>query len=204
MRDVTDIRVALIVESIGLDDLDASQLARKQAYRLWAWPHLTEAGFDVDWPEELDNGALRVSVLVGVTDLPPIEAVRGACAVFEDLSWTPERTHHRRASGRLLGSGAAAVERLRPHRGTCSPGSGHDHRVRTPGNARRPRVRAPARHPPHALSSTGISPPGRSTSAPTAAVPFNTAPSRQWLGHRRIRQAESDGGLSPPSTGVVM
>jgi hypothetical protein len=38
-------------------------------------------------PEAVEGGALRVGVLVGVTELEPIDAGRGACAALTHLRW---------------------------------------------------------------------------------------------------------------------
>ncbi|PZS26941.1 MAG: hypothetical protein DLM58_19675 [Pseudonocardiales bacterium] len=87
-KSMTDIRVAIQVDVLAMSALTAYEFAKAEAYRLWAWAELAEALFDANEPEEIEGGALRAGVLVGVTELAPAEAVRSACAVFADRQWS--------------------------------------------------------------------------------------------------------------------
>ncbi len=87
-KSMTDVRVGVIVDVVGMSALTAYEFAKAEAERLWAWTELAEARFEANEPEEVEGGAIRVGVLVGVTDLNPADAVRSACAVFADRTWS--------------------------------------------------------------------------------------------------------------------
>ncbi|MGH8573938.1 MAG: hypothetical protein ACREX8_15395 [Gammaproteobacteria bacterium] len=87
-KSMTDITVAISVDVVGMDSLHAYEFAKAEAGRLWTWSQLSEAIFEASEPEAIDDGVIRVGVLVGVTALDPVEAVRSACAEFQDRTWS--------------------------------------------------------------------------------------------------------------------
>ena len=91
LRSMTDIRVAVLVDTVGMSDLSAYELAQAEAARLVSWPGLAEPILDANEPETVASGAVQVGVLVGVTDLEPAAAVRSACAWLTDRQWTSPR-----------------------------------------------------------------------------------------------------------------
>lgn len=87
-KSMTDVRVAVIVDVVGMGEISAYGFAKAEAGRLWAWTELAEAHFEAGEPEQVEEGVIRVGVLVGVTELNPADAVRSACAVFADRKWS--------------------------------------------------------------------------------------------------------------------
>lgn len=87
-QSMSDTRVVLSVDTVGMDPVSAYQLAKSEATRLWAWPGLIDPLLDADEPEQIHGGVLRVGVLVGVTELAPVVAVRRACAVLKHRRWS--------------------------------------------------------------------------------------------------------------------
>jgi len=91
VRSMTDIRVAMLVETVGMGEISAYETAKAEAVRLLSWTGLTEAILDANEPETGPGGAVQVGVLVGVTTLEPATAVRSACAALADRRWsTPQ------------------------------------------------------------------------------------------------------------------
>lgn|GEM_PF-3584930 len=88
LRSMTDVRVAVLVDSTGMNELSAYELAGSEAARLLSWDGLTEVIFDANEPETVPSGAVQVGVLVGVTTLEPATAVRSACAALADRLWS--------------------------------------------------------------------------------------------------------------------
>lgn len=87
-KSMTDIRVALMVDVVGMGELSAYEFAKAEAGALWGWPDLVEALFEANEPEDIAGGAIQVGVLVGVTELSPADAVRSACAMFPERRWS--------------------------------------------------------------------------------------------------------------------
>lgn len=87
-RSMTDIRVALMVDVVGMGELSAYEFAKAEAGALWGWPGLVGALFEANEPEQVGGGAIRVGVLIGVTELSPADAVRSACAMFPERRWS--------------------------------------------------------------------------------------------------------------------
>jgi len=87
-KTITDLRVVLTVHVVGMSALSAFELGKAEAERLWVWEDLAEALFEAAEPEEIEGGVIDVSVLVGVTELEPADAVRSACAVLADRTWS--------------------------------------------------------------------------------------------------------------------
>lgn len=88
LKSMTDVRVAMMVETVGMGELTAYETAKAEAARLLSWPELTEMIFDANEPETGPGGAVQVGVLVGVTTLQPADAVRSACAALADRRWS--------------------------------------------------------------------------------------------------------------------
>ena len=89
LRSVTDIRVAMLVDTIGMGELSAYETAKAEAARLLSWAGLSEVIFDANEPETGPTGSVQVGVLVGVTTLEPAAAVRSACATLAGRQWSP-------------------------------------------------------------------------------------------------------------------
>lgn len=87
-KGITDVRVVLTVHVTGMSTPKAVERAKAEADRLWAWDGLTEPLFEAAEVEEPDCDDIEVSVLIGVTDLAPADAVRSVCAVFADRRWS--------------------------------------------------------------------------------------------------------------------
>ncbi len=87
-KSMTDMRVAIMVDVVGMSALSAFEFGKAEAERLWTWGGLAEALFEAAEPEEIEGGVLQVGVLVGSTDLDPADAVRSACAVLADRTWS--------------------------------------------------------------------------------------------------------------------
>lgn len=88
VKSMTDVRVAVMVEFVGMGELSAYETAKAEAARLLSWTGLTEVIFDANEPETGPGGAVQVGVLVGVTTLEPAAAVRSACAALADRRWS--------------------------------------------------------------------------------------------------------------------
>lgn len=88
LTSMTDVRVAMFVDAIGVNELNAYELAKAEAARLLSWAGLTETIFDAHEPETVPSGAIQVGVMVGVTTLEPAAAVRSACAALADRRWS--------------------------------------------------------------------------------------------------------------------
>ncbi len=84
LRSMTDIRIGMTVDTVGMGELSAYELAEAEAARLLSWAGLVEVRLDANEPETAPSGAIRVGVLVGVTTLEPDAAVRSACAALAD------------------------------------------------------------------------------------------------------------------------
>lgn len=130
-----------------------------RSFRATAAPLPAEADLATSATEV--HSALRVGVLVGVTELPPVDAVRGACAILEHLHWTDPSTRtvaeHQVAFWEATPWHARGVVRIEVH---VAPGLSPitERRRRDAG---RPAIRTPARHPAHDLTaprSAGIRP----------------------------------------------
>lgn len=91
VKSMTDIRVAMLVDAVGMAELSAYELAKAEAARLLSWAGLTEVIFEANEPEAVANGIVQVGVLVGVTTLEPAAAVRSACAALADRQWSAPR-----------------------------------------------------------------------------------------------------------------
>jgi hypothetical protein len=85
---VTDVRVAMLVETRGLGELSAYETAKAEAARLLSWAGLVEVILDANEPETGPAGSVRVGVLVGVITLELAAAVRSACAALADRRWS--------------------------------------------------------------------------------------------------------------------
>jgi hypothetical protein len=88
LKSMTDIRVAMLVDMVGMGELSAYELAKAEAARLLSWAGLTEVIFDANEPETAPSGIVQVGVLVGVTTLEPAAAVRSACVALADRRWS--------------------------------------------------------------------------------------------------------------------
>lgn len=88
LKSMTDVRVAMLVDTLGMGELSAYETAKAEAARLLSWTGLTEVIFDANEPETGPTGAVHVGVLVGVTTLEPASAVRSACAALVDRQWS--------------------------------------------------------------------------------------------------------------------
>lgn len=85
---MTDVRVAMQVDVVGMGELSAYELAKAEAANLLSWAGLSEAIFEANEPETGRSGAIGVGVLVGVTTLNPDAAVRSACAALPGRRWS--------------------------------------------------------------------------------------------------------------------
>ena len=88
LRSMTDIRVGMTVDTVGMGELSAYELAKAEAARLLSWSGLVEARLEANEPETTPHGAIQVGVLVGVTTLEPEAAVRSVCAALDDRRWS--------------------------------------------------------------------------------------------------------------------
>lgn len=91
LRSMADVRVAMLVDMVGMGELSAYETAKAEAARLLSWTGLTEVIFDANEPETGPGGAVAVGVLVGATALEPAAAVRSACAALTDRRWSASR-----------------------------------------------------------------------------------------------------------------
>jgi hypothetical protein len=91
LRSMTDIRIGMTVDTVGMGELSAYELAEAEAARLLSWAGLVEVRLDANEPETAPSGAIQVGVLVGVTTLEPDAAVRSACAALADRRWSAPR-----------------------------------------------------------------------------------------------------------------
>lgn len=91
LRSMTDLRIALIVDTVGMGELSTYELAKAEATRLLSWEGLVEVRLEANEPEAVPGGAIRVGVLVGVSTLAPDDAVRSACAALADRRWSEPR-----------------------------------------------------------------------------------------------------------------
>jgi hypothetical protein len=149
-KSMTDVRVGVIVDVVGMGEISAYGFAKAEAGRLWAWTELADARFEAGEPEQVEEGVIRVGVLVGVTELNPADAVRSACAVFADRKWSEP-------DARTIADHQFSywVAGARPDRGARCAGTVADHRARTSGAARRPRLRLSSRRLTYALNPCG-------------------------------------------------
>lgn len=85
---MTDIRVGMLVDTVGMGELSAYELAKAEAARLLSWAGLTEVILNANEPDPVPSGAVQVGVLVGVTTLEPATAVRSACVALADRRWS--------------------------------------------------------------------------------------------------------------------
>jgi hypothetical protein len=87
-KSMTDVRVAMMLDVVGMGALSAYEFAKAEAWLLWTWTGLTEERFEAIEPEQVEGGVMRIGVLIGVTALDPAEAVRSACAVLANRTWS--------------------------------------------------------------------------------------------------------------------